>query len=770
MHPLLKRQLKRLGLADDTLPSSLKQWEKLLERISHTYIEADQGRELLERSLALSSKEMQQLYDNLRHSSEIRLKNEQERTRMIIDHALDAIITVDEAGVIVDWNPQAKILFGWTREEIVGQNLTETIIPPAFREDHSRGFQRFLDTREGTMLNKRIEVLALNRQGKVFPIEISVNPLTTDQGTILSAFIRDITERKEAEQSLRKAKEVAEHAAKTKSEFLATMSHEIRTPMNGIIGMTGLLLDTELTSQQYQFAETVRNSGESLLTIINDILDFSKIEAGKLEFETINFDLHNTLEDTLDLLSEKAASAQLGLAGFIEPQVPTALRGDPGRFRQVLLNLIGNAIKFTKEGEVQVITSLIKENSQTVTIRVAVSDTGMGIEPSTQQNLFEPFQQADSSTTRQFGGTGLGLAICKKLVHQMGGTIGVESELGKGSTFWYTAEFSKQPPNTTPPLQRTTLNGLRICCIDDHPINRQLLHQYTVDWGMYVELAPTPREGLEMIQQAQYRGCPFHLAILDMEMPGIDGMTLAQTIKADPQISNIHLILLTSLGRQRDLQEAKESGFSGYLTKPIRRNVLKQTLEAIMGHEPSILHHPDTPVVTQYSSLEWTKSKSYRILIVDDHQVNQQLAVMLIEQLGHKADVAGNGQEALDAIQKIPYALVLMDCQMPVMDGYEATRNIRTNEQQKKLEKRQKSEIATATLQETNSLSATSPFSAPPHLPIIAMTANAMPEDREKCLRAGMDDYLAKPIRPESVAQILGKWLPAQQEMAPASN
>ncbi len=768
MHPLLKRQLKRLGLADPTLPLSSKEWDTLLERVSHAYAEADQGRELLERSLALSSKEMQQLYEDLRQASELKLKDREKETQNLIDHALDGIISINPEGKILTWNPQATTIFGWPREQVLGKILAEQIIPQELQAAHQQGLEDFAKTRSGKVTNKRLEMTARHQDGREFPIEISIIPIIQGDTYFFYVLVRDITQQRMAEQAMLHAKETAERAAKAKSEFLATMSHEIRTPMNGIIGMTGLLLDTDLTSQQHQFAETVRNSGEALLTIINGILDFSKIEAGKLEFETINFDLHLAIEDTLDLLAGKAASAHLELVGFIEPQVPTALRGDPGRFRQVLLNLIGNAIKFTKVGEVQVITSLIQEDSQTVTVKVAVSDTGMGIEPSTQQNLFEPFQQADSSTTRQFGGTGLGLAICKKLVHQMGGTIGVESEPGKGSTFWYTAQFSKQLPNTTLPLQQTTLDGLRICCIDDHPVNRQLLQEYTGSWGMHVELAPTPREGLQMIQQAQYRGCPFHLAILDMEMPGLDGMTLAHTIKADPQIADIHLILLTSLGRPGDPQKAKESGFSGYLTKPIRRNVLKKTLEAIMGHESNILHHPDTPVVTQFSSLEWTKNEGHRILIVDDHQVNQQLAVMLVEQLGHKADVAANGQEALDAIQKIPYDLVLMDCHMPITDGYEATRIIRTDEQ--KLGNSRKREKTTSTNQETNSLSPTSSSSALLHLPIIAMTANAMPEDREKCLQAGMDDYLSKPIRPESVAQILGKWLPSKQELPPVSS
>ena len=733
MHSLLARQLKRLGLSTSSLPPTQEAWQQLLEKISRTYTESDQGRELLEQSLALSSKEMQQLYDNLQQTSEARIKNAQDRTRMIIDHALDGVITVDEDGVIVDWNPQAEALFGWTKEEIVGQPLIEKIIPPEFREGHQRGFQRYLQTRQATMLNKRIEVSVLNRKGDQFPAELSVNPFTVEGRTIFSAFIRDITEQKETERALLLAKETAEQAAKAKSEFLATMSHEIRTPMNGIIGMTGLLLDTSLTPEQHRFAETVRSSGEALLTIINDILDFSKIEAGKLDFEIIDFDLRVAMEDTLDLLAEKAGNAGLELVGCVDAPVPTHVKGDPGRFRQVLLNLVGNAIKFTKEGHVSVRVSLLEETTDTATIRVAVTDTGIGVDSTTQPLLFHPFQQADNSTTRQFGGTGLGLAICKKLVEQMAGTIGVDSQLGQGSTFWFTALYLKQskPPTALPTKD---LNGLRLCCIDEHPVNRQLLEEFTKSWGLQTTCVSKPNDGLAMIQRAKDRGEPFHIAIVNKEMPGMDGLALARAMKADPQIAEIRLILLASLGQRGDAKEAKAAGFSGYLTKPIRQNVLKHLLETVMGLERGNLDQPDAPVITRFSSLETKMVGSHRILVVDDHHVNQQLAILMIERLGHRCDVAANGQEALDAIQKIPYDLIFMDCQMPEMDGYEATRKIREWEREN--------------------------VNGTARLPIIAMTANAMRGDREACLAAGMDDYLWKPVKPEYLAQKLDKWIP----------
>ncbi len=749
MHPLLKRQLKRIGQADLTVPDSPENWNKLLERVSNAYTEADQGRELLERSLALSSKEMQQLYDNLRYTSETRLKNAQDRTRAIIDHALDAIISVNEAGIIVDWNPQAETLFGWTKKEIIGQPLTEMIIPPEFREGHTHGFERYLTTRQSTMLNQRLEVTALNRKGEKFLAELTVTPITVEGTTIFSAFIRDITEQKNTEHTLRQAKETAEQAAKAKSEFLATMSHEIRTPMNGIIGMTGLLLDTSLSSQQQQFAETVRSSGEALLTIINDILDFSKIEAGKLDFETINFNLRVAMEDTLDLLAEKAGSAQVELIGYMAPCVPAHLKGDPGRFRQVLLNLVGNAIKFTKKGDVTLRISLLEETRDTATIRVAVTDTGIGVDPSVQAHLFQPFQQADSSTTRQFGGTGLGLAISKKLVEQMGGSIGVESQVGQGSTFWFTSRYLKQSesPKILPTMD---LDGLRLCCIDDLPINRELVEEYAKAWGLHTTSVSTPTEGLEVLQRAMDKGEPFHIAIVDMEMPGIDGVALAHAIKSNPQLSDTRLILLSSIGQQGETKEAKAAGFSGYLTKPIRQNALKHTLKTVMGLERGNMDQLDTPVITRFASLESAEIVGHRVLVVDDHHVNQQLAVMMIERLGHRVHVAANGQEAIDALKTIPYDLIFMDCHMPVMDGYEATKIIREAEMAKREAKATDS---------TDPLRLT--LNGTLHVPIVAMTANVMPQDREKCLQAGMDDYLSKPIRPDGLVRIFAKWLSA---------
>ena len=758
MHPLLQRQLKRLGLDDVSRPPSIEVWTRFCERISQTYVEAEQGRTLLERSLALSSQEMRQLHEDLIQSSERRIKNIEDHTQHLIAASLDGIVGMDAEGRVTAWNPQAAHLFGWTKEEILGKPLADTIVPKQHRAAHQQGLRRFVNTKVSRLLNQRLEMSALHRNGQEFPIELTIIPLEQDDTLLFYAFVRDLTRQKSVEEHLRKAKEEAETTTRTKSEFLATMSHEIRTPMNGVIGMTGLLLETALTPQQRQYAETVRNSGEALLTIINDILDFSKIEAGKLEFETIDFDLRMAVEETLELLAEKAGSKKLELLGLVSAQVPTALQGDPGRFRQVLLNLISNAIKFTSQGEVIIHVSLVSETETRATIKVEVRDTGMGIPEDKQAKLFQPFSQADSSTTRQFGGTGLGLAICRQLVELMGGSIGLDSHLEQGSTFWFTAEFSKQPPVSIATLPPMPLQGYRLFCVDNHPATLDLLTQYAQGWGMEVTSSSSPAEALALLQSSAKGGRPFDLAIIDMDMPGMDGIKLARVLKSHTQLSSIPLILLTSLGRHGETQLTNTEGFADHLTKPIRKEALETCLQTVLGLQMPETDRPTVPLTISFSAPESDHRSNCRVLVADDHQVNQQLAVLMLDRMGFRCDVVGNGREALEATLKIPYALILMDCHMPEMDGYEATRAIRRHE-----ELRAKNRTTLA------SLSGASPH-ARTRIPIVALTANAMQGDKEKCLQAGMDDYLAKPIRPESLHAILKKWLPATETDTPSSS
>ena len=660
----------------------------------------------------------------------------------IFESTPQLIIATDPRGVIVTFNPAAEKYLGYKATEVIGKLTPLAFRDPAEVEAKNKALTEELGTpiKPGfdTLVEKaklgvveEQEVTYVKKDGTKTAVSLIVSAIRDSNGEISGylGVVSDIAAKKQAIAAIEQAKESALETSKAKSAFLANMSHEIRTPLNGIIGMTDLLIETPLDEQQKRWAKIIQDSGTGLLNIINDILDFSKIEAGKLNLELISFRLVSVIEGQIELLTARAREKNISLMAYIDPAISENIQGDPGRIGQVLLNLTGNAVKFTDQGSVVVSASLKQESADSVVIEFSVKDTGIGISELLRKDLFAPFTQADSSTARKFGGTGLGLSICKRLVELMDGSIGVDSELGKGSNFWFTVRLKKQKTAELIHLDRfIELKGLRALVVDDDTPSREIVCKYLESWGLEPTVTDNGQDGLMILKREKVQGKPFDLAIVDKRMPGMDGFLLLEKVQQTDEIAKTPIILMTAFDRSNQFDSAIQAGFKGYITKPIKQSELYNSI--VNSVSPASQIPKKESVAPTTSQAQTVGDKPFRILIAEDNGVNQLLILTILKKLKYPALAVANGKEVLEAVASAHYDLILMDCQMPEMDGFQATQEIRKREKETGI-----------------------------HIPIIALTANAMKEDEDRCLAAGMDGYLSKPIKVDKLTAMLDRWL-----------
>jgi PAS domain S-box-containing protein len=664
--------------------------------------------------------------DRRRRAFELQVQSRDRELARVVESTDEGFMSIDAAGAVTAWNARAEELYGWTTSDILGKSLADTVIPVDHRADYKADLASYGAGSISTFVGKRVETTALHRDGHEIPVEIGM--WAHDDGDGFSAFVHDITERVSTKAELESARDQAMQASLLKSEFLANMSHEIRTPMNGVIGMSGLLLNTDLDVEQRDYAETVCSSAEALLTVIDDILDFSKIEAGKLEVESVSFDLRSVMEESAALLAARAHQDGLELTCWIDPAMPAALEGDPGRLRQVLLNLLGNAVKFTSEGEVNMTARVTDDEvSDGVAVELSVRDTGIGMTQASLGHLFDAFMQAESSTSRRFGGTGLGLAISRQLVELMGGTLRVTSEPGVGSTFSAVIPFPIGIA-TANEVEAVALAGVRVLIVDDNVTNQRVLEDMVVGWGCIASTADGAEQAMRQLRDGADGAHRFDVILLDLNMPDIDGYGLAGMVRADLRLADSPMIMLTSSVPRNQGKSTEPTGIVAYLTKPVRAAQLRAALNSALAPPVEALQSPPH-VADPVPASAGPAADSEIVLLVEDNVVNQKVFTAMLASIGYRVDIAVNGFEALEALDRGRYSAVFMDCQMPVMDGYQTTGKLREREGTDR------------------------------HTLVIAVTASAMAADRARCLDAGMDDYLTKPIKTKDLAAKLHYWL-----------